>query len=264
VLSLDSLGVGKSLLKDLRRYRKRAGKVRDMDVLTGYASKLHLKGEEECLVRLREHLGVRRLKYARKLHSEVSKHRAEVRADLKQLSAALTTLVSDNGKAPEKEAATTDVAATATKLASQLAEPRRLNKGNLHSYRLKIKDLLSVLQIARGRSPLFVRDLGKVKDAIGEWHDWQQLVLTTQRVVDHGTRCGLLTRLKRIVQGKYEHSLSLTESLRKKYVQNPDRAGEGDAVPGPLVCKAIEMLRPVKLPPRSEKRANRVPLSNSA
>lgn len=39
-LSLHSKGNGRRLLKDLSRVRKRAGKVRDMDVLTGYAATL--------------------------------------------------------------------------------------------------------------------------------------------------------------------------------------------------------------------------------
>ena len=46
-LSLDAHGLGKSVLKDLGRLRKRAGKVRDLDVLTGFASTIHLQGEEE-------------------------------------------------------------------------------------------------------------------------------------------------------------------------------------------------------------------------
>jgi CHAD domain-containing protein len=256
-LSLDSRGVGKSLLKDLRRYRKRAGKVRDLDVMTGHVSALHLKGEEECRARLLEYLGTTRQKYARKLHTEVSKHRAEVRADLKDVSATLVTLVRDSGEEPEKDVTTTDVAATATKLAGQLSEPRHLSEENLHLFRLKIKELQNVLQMATGRPTAFVRDLGKVKNAIGEWHDWLQLVLTTQEVLDHGARCKILTRLKRIVQSKYAHAVSLAESLRKKYVQSAG-AGESDSAPSPLACEAIEMLGPVRLPPRSEKTATRI------
>src|SRR5438477_12896281 len=55
-LSLDGEGIGESMLKSLGRVRKRAGRVRDMDVLTSHASTLHLQGEEDCLVQLLEHL----------------------------------------------------------------------------------------------------------------------------------------------------------------------------------------------------------------
>src|ERR1022692_4001100 len=45
------------LLRDLARVQKRAGKVRDMDVLTGYALTVNLDGEQDCLVQLLETLG---------------------------------------------------------------------------------------------------------------------------------------------------------------------------------------------------------------
>jgi len=84
VLSLDSQGAGKSALKDLTRLRKRAGKVRDMDVLTSYASQLHPKGEEDCAVQLLEHLGAQRRKHAKKLYAEIQRDRSDVRGNLKR------------------------------------------------------------------------------------------------------------------------------------------------------------------------------------
>ena len=69
-LSLDEEGIDKELLKDLGRLRKSAGKVRDMDVLTAFASNVHPRGEEECLVKLLEHLGAQRKKQAGKLSAE--------------------------------------------------------------------------------------------------------------------------------------------------------------------------------------------------
>src|SRR5437763_15705826 len=61
-LSLDSGHNGRQVLKHVSKLRKRAGKVRDMDVLTDYLSSIspHSK-EKECYVRLVEHLGAQRL-----------------------------------------------------------------------------------------------------------------------------------------------------------------------------------------------------------
>src|SRR3954466_4920669 len=56
----------KRLLRDLKLLRKRAGKVRDMDVLTADALTLQAEGEQDCLVQLLEYLGERRNKSARK------------------------------------------------------------------------------------------------------------------------------------------------------------------------------------------------------
>jgi CHAD domain-containing protein len=65
--SLDSGHNGRRTSKALSRLHKRAGKIRDMDVLMDYASKLrHDDDEQACSVRLLEHLGAQRLKKARK------------------------------------------------------------------------------------------------------------------------------------------------------------------------------------------------------
>jgi CHAD domain-containing protein len=67
-LRLDGSPEGKRLLKSVASIRKRAGRVRDMDVLTSFASTLHSDSDSECHVRLIEHLGVQRFRAAQKLH----------------------------------------------------------------------------------------------------------------------------------------------------------------------------------------------------
>ena len=66
-LSLDSGQNGKRVWKEVSKLRKRAGKVRDMDVLTDYLSSVSRHREEAGYhVRLLEHLGAQRLKCAKK------------------------------------------------------------------------------------------------------------------------------------------------------------------------------------------------------
>jgi CHAD domain-containing protein len=65
-LSLDLRHSNRQVLKQISKLPKRAGRVRDMDVLTDYLSSVSPdKQERECYVRLLEHLGAQRLKYAR-------------------------------------------------------------------------------------------------------------------------------------------------------------------------------------------------------
>ena len=66
--------------------------------------------------------------------------------------------------------------AKAIKLSSQLKSPPRLSRSTLHPYRLKVKELRDVLQLSdRTADKDFLKELGEVKDAIGEWHDWEEL-----------------------------------------------------------------------------------------
>jgi len=69
----------------------------------------------------------------------------------------------------------------------------------------------------------FITRLGEVKDAIGEWHDWQELTEIAEDILDHGTRCQLLRELQRISEVKYQPALALADAMRKKYLRLPPR-----------------------------------------
>ena len=93
--------------------------------------------------------------------------------------------------------------------------------------------------------PRFVEDLGQVKDAIGEWHDREELVRIASKLLDHGGRCLLLAELKRIADSKYDHALSLALKLRKMYLQSsrPKRKNAAiTGVPRPPVWEAMARL----------------------
>ena len=159
---------------------------------------------------------------------------------MKRTSAILRKLTRRNGSAEFANAT-----ATAVKVAVQLGVPP-LNRETLHPYRLKIKELQNVLKIADGSSK-FIDDLGEVKDAIGEWHDWQELVSIAQRALDHANRCELLGELNRIAKQKYEHALGLAESLRKTYLRKSHSPKKGASaaspgIPREPVWEAIAML----------------------
>lgn len=70
-LQIKKKGLKKRLQRDLQKIRKRCGKLRDMDVLTGHAMAVRPEeGERECLVQLVEYLGVNRYKHARKFYKQ--------------------------------------------------------------------------------------------------------------------------------------------------------------------------------------------------
>ena len=243
--SLDSKGAGRRILKPLSRVRKRAGKVRDMDVLTEFAAATRPKSEVECHVRLLEHLGARRQKEVGRLHAEVKQLRSGLRKELDQAASRITKLLRANSPS-SADNVVTNATATAVRLAAQLSAPPRLNKTNLHPYRLKVKELQNILLMAEASSrPRFVEDLGQVKDAIGEWHDREELVRIASKLLDHGGRCLLLAELKRIAGSKYDHALALALKLRKTYLQSsrPERKGAAIAsVPRQPVWEAMARL----------------------
>jgi CHAD domain-containing protein len=221
-LSLDSRKNGRRLLKGLTPIRKNAGKVRDMDVLTGVAAGVHPNGEQECTVQLLEHLGAWRRQTAKKLHVAVTNHGPSTRKRLKQTSLEIARMLCEDGdKACDAVPARAHATASALTMESQLVIPARLTKKNLHPYRLKVKELHNLLRMADNSSDNdFVQALGRVKDAIGEWHDWEELLAIANDVLNHGTKCDLLRHLRKISSEKYEDAVSQAESMRKKYLRN--------------------------------------------
>ena len=65
----------------------------------------------------------------------------------------------------------------------------------------------------------FVDRLGQVKDAIGEWHDWEALVAIGGDVLDHGRNCRLMKSLKNTAVAKFETALRLSETMRRDDLQ---------------------------------------------
>jgi CHAD domain-containing protein len=238
-LSLEQRGEAKRLLRDISRVRKRAGKVRDMDVLTAFAASLTADRDRECKVRLLEHLGARRNKLAKRLHARIAKRRQSLRERLKGVAYDL-----DRATARAKDrqsmgtAASSQAAASALALQSELAAtPRHLGRKNLHPYRLKVKELRNVLRMARQeKDSEFIEKLGAVKDAIGEWHDWQELLAMAQKVLNHGSKCDVLGELKKTANGKYDDALRAAEDLRRNYLRV---SRDGRKVSGRLPAKSV-------------------------
>ena len=216
-------GRERRIVKRISKLRKRAGKIRDMDVLTEHASSIDAgPKEKECMVQLLEHLGAERQQQVRKFDSATQKYGPKLRRRLKNTESDLENLLNrSRGNGSRGNDASGNAGASALKRIVDLEVPARLNKTNLHQYRLKVKELRDLLLLADTRGakpPEFVTKLGDVKDAIGEWHDWEELTKVAGQVLEHGSRCQLIRELSVTSEQKYNHALSLTQAMRKKYI----------------------------------------------
>jgi CHAD domain-containing protein len=224
-LTIRNKAAKKRLLRDLPVIRKRCGKVRDMDVLTGHAITVKLEdGEQDCLIQLLERLGATRVKYAKRLRQEVKRFAPQTRKDLERVGKTVQRLhaAKDGGAVPETQ--TTSVTA---EMAAELHIPAHLNRNNLHPYRLKVKQLRYVLQLSQeAQHDRFVAALGEVKDCIGEWHDWGELVAIASDLLSPGPQCKFVQQLKRIAGEKFEKALAITNKMRATYVDG-QRHGRG-------------------------------------
>ncbi len=130
----------KHLLGDLRPIRKKAGDVRDMDVLTSHLLELNIDraGEGDCEVQLLEHLGEERHRLGKKLQRAVRKNRAGVRKRLKHPSDHIQSMIAPHASNTHRKRRV-EAAASVLELVSGLSEPKTLNRTNLHPYRRELK-----------------------------------------------------------------------------------------------------------------------------
>lgn len=223
-LALDSRTNEHWLMRTLKPLRRRAGRVRDQDVLTHFASSVQVDGENECSVRLLEYLGAERERQARKLKTTVLSDYAGLRRRLKKCAKVLdkTFAQRTTGSKPKNSARARELgdraAALAFEVDAELRDWPPLNRQNLHPFRLKVKKLRYVLQLAEDGDNPFVASLGEVKDAIGEWHDWHELAVLAKEVINH-PGCKLRQAIDRKRQQRFEQALSAANRLRRTYLE---------------------------------------------
>ncbi|MGZ4732051.1 MAG: CHAD domain-containing protein [Terriglobales bacterium] len=210
-LMLESKRNERRLLEAVARLRKRAGKVRDIDVLVGLVCMLRVSGENDCRIQLLEYLGALRFRRARKLYKLVQMDGHEIKRRLKRC-------LEDIDQALENRDVSLYAVALSRRLSAELASPRRLGAGNLHAYRKKVKRLYYLVQVLDHGSAQFAETLGTVKDAIGEWHDWEELAAIAEQLLDHPPACNLVNEIHSVRQAKFEHALAIANEMRTKYV----------------------------------------------
>jgi CHAD domain-containing protein len=180
------------------------------------------------------------------VRSRLKKTRRKLDAAVVRSEQSRTALDSD-GKAGE---APLHAVSTALRLSQELANVRKLGKSNLHSYRIEIKRLRCVLEMAdsdSGPRHQLIGELTEVQDAIGEWHDWLELRGIAHDVLQHGRGCKLLKIIERTTARKFREALQIAEQMRRRYLRPPARGGrsprQNETVPiaGPLLVAASEI-----------------------
>ncbi len=211
----------KTLLKELKKIRKAAGKVRDMDVLTAKAADVNVSEERDCQVHLLSHLGAKRQQKAAALKSALKDRGAHIRRELKRFAkqvAPLQGAAASNRKGQAEAEA--NAAARALELSGELQKFAPLGRRNLHAYRITGKQLRYVLQMAQPRDDAILKRLRTMQDAVGEWHDWEELHRIAKKVLHHQRNCGLLRELQLHADASFDAALRVANDARKRFVKS--------------------------------------------
>ena len=207
------------LLKTLKPVFKAAGVVRDMDVMTTKARGLGSRRRNDSVTLLLEHLQAMRIESAGKLFEQVSRHGTAARRRLKEFSSEIEERF--ERKNAQRAADTTGNQLhvdAANKLMEELRDWPALDAENLHAFRIKVKELRIVLKLAEAAKPDFADALEKVKDQIGDWHDWQQLRMIAENVLDRRESRTTLEKIEAMESSKLEQALADAQAMRTSYL----------------------------------------------
>ncbi len=215
----------KKLLKLLSRIRKRAGKVRDLDVQSAALRSLKVPREPRRKTQLVNQLIELRGQQEKKLRKAVDETTVrEIRKRLKRAARRFN---------PE---ACRDPLAVARRMLQRLdsaAEP--LTEAVLHQYRILSKRARYAAEFATPsqEAEQFIAELKRIQDASGDWHDWLTLTQTANQNLGDVRESPLVAELHNVTGAKYRHAVAVLSQMRSKRETDSHRPVR-PSVPAPV------------------------------
>ena len=190
-------GNQKKLLKALSRLRKKAGKVRDLDVQIAFLKELKVPDRQNHRAQLLEWLDTEQSRRKKKLEKAFDSEVAgELRKRLRRVQAEMQL----NGIDPLKLAH------------KRLPDPGTtpLSEKMLHSCRIEAKKARYLAELApeSAESKHFIHELKKAQDAIGEWHDIMKLKERAEQLFGGVSDSALVSVLQNISRAKFRRATS--------------------------------------------------------
>jgi CHAD domain-containing protein len=212
----------KKLLKLLARIRKRAGKVRDLDVQLAALRSLKIPQEPRRKTQLTHNLIELRAKHEKQLRKVLTKEKIhELHKRLKRAS-----------KEIELESGIDPLLAARQMLAQVDRPAGPLTEGVLHHYRVLVKRARYAAELApkSAEATEFISQMKRLQDAIGDWHDWLCLTQTASARLGHLQHSSLVAALRNVTGGKFRRAAAAVQASniaapRAVVSRNPRKLG---------------------------------------
>jgi CHAD domain-containing protein len=211
----------RKLLKLLGRIRKRAGKVRDLDVQSAALRSLKIPREPRRKTQLVNHLIELRSQQEKKLGKAVDEN--TIREIRKRLKRASKNFNAEANRDP---------------LAVARGMLERINRGDgpvtealLHQYRILSKRARYAAEFAEpsAEAEQFIAGLKRIQDALGDWHDWLTLTQTASEHLGEVQESSLVAELHNVTGAKFRHAVAMLLHMRAKLVPGLERAAQAPA-----------------------------------
>jgi CHAD domain-containing protein len=196
----------KRLLKLLVRIRKRAGRVRDLDVQLAALRSLKLPGEPRRKTQLVNRLIELRAQQEKKLRKAANEDTVrEIRKRLKRAA--------KNFK-PEEDWDPLTIAKKMLAAINQGNAP--VDEALLHQYRILSKRARYAAEFAEPspKSQQFIAGVKRIQDALGDWHDWLTLTQTASEHLGEVRESPLVAELHNVTGAKFRHAVAVLSPMR--------------------------------------------------
>jgi CHAD domain-containing protein len=206
----------RKLLKQLDRVRRRAGRVRDLDIQIKNLQELHLGREGQCRLDVLQNLRAGRRKVLRKLAESLDERTVERLQ--KRLRRAAQKISEHQARSKSVGSSNTSKRESARAFVARrlqiLQEKLPLSEQTVHEYRLRCKRLRYTLELSSdAEAAQLIEQLREMQDAIGHWHDSTVLLETAQAVIDHTGSCPLLSALRNLSKAQLWQALQVTRNI---------------------------------------------------
>ena len=199
--------VQKKLLKSLGWIRKRAGKVRDLDVQLAALRSLKMPREPRRKTQLVNHLIELRSRQEKKLRKAVEENTVrEIRKRLKRASKDFKPEASRESSGNRQRHAGKDCAEPDAPVTEPL----------LHQYRILSKRARYAAEFAEpsAESEQFIAELKRMQDVLGDWHDWLTLTQTASKHLGEVRDSSLVAELHNVTGAKFRHAVAVLSQMR--------------------------------------------------
>ncbi|HZQ19173.1 MAG TPA: CHAD domain-containing protein [Terriglobales bacterium] len=200
----------KKLLKLISKLRKRAGKLRDLDVQTAYLKGLRLPDRQNHRAQLLDFLAQEHARRTRKLARAFSAETVrELRKRLRREQAELKV----DGIKPLR---------VATNLLPKPGQVPMTEK-TLHACRIAGKHARYIAELA-GDTPearLFIEELKRAQDAIGDWHDIVKLKQKAEKRFGSASDSALVSMLQNVSRARFRAACNALASTLSALSRQP-------------------------------------------
>lgn len=209
-------------MDELGSLRKRAGKVRDLDIqigLLGGTANGSTAGERRLLGAM---MKAKRARQAVRLRSDIRG------LEHKKFFPRMEKISEKAGLAnpgPGKASPLDEAHAALADLAHKAPSRQGMRVARLHELRISLKRVRYTAELAEESEAQkqMLEELKPVQDALGEWHDWETLVATAEKFFRDRVNCPLLAEMRSLHSMKFSEAIAAVSGLFAKYASTENR-----------------------------------------